>query len=114
MHQKLGYLLLAFQIFSRLFAQNPSDVFNLGSYNQKYLEHLIKEKVDEVRVQHHLQPLYNDSILYLASGFHASYLLGIGKLSHQEPENPTMEQQGTTNFVRTLEIGISIRYFISS
>ena len=72
-------------------AQNPSDKISIYQLNEKLLEHLIKEKIDEVRVQHTLKTLFNDSILYIAAKFHSNYLYNKGELSHIEPEDKIME-----------------------
>ncbi|MDI9339354.1 MAG: CAP domain-containing protein [Sediminibacterium sp.] len=72
-------------------AQNPDDKLSVHSFNQKYLEHLIKVKIDEVRLQHQLKPLYSDSILFVAAKFHADYLCKKGELSHIEREYPKTE-----------------------
>lgn len=77
--------------YARLFSQNPGDPINISLVNEKYLEYLIKEKIDSVRIQHKLSPLFNDSILYVASKFHAKYLFEKRELSHTEPENPKTE-----------------------
>lgn len=65
-------------------AQHPDDPLKAG-INKQYLEHLIKEGVDSVRLAHHLEPLANDSILYIASNYHSKYLQKEGKLNHKEP-----------------------------
>lgn len=69
-------------------AQSPDDDFTAYSFNEKFLEHLIKEKIDSVRLAHNLNILHNDSILYVAAKFHANYLFEKKELSHTEPENP--------------------------
>ena len=71
-------------------AQSPTDNISVYSFNEKFLEHLIKEQIDSVRLAHQLQPLCNDSILYTAAKFHSNYLFKKGALSHTEPENPVM------------------------
>lgn len=65
-------------------AQHPDDILT-GRINKQYLEHLIKEGVDSVRLAHHLEPLANDSILFNASSHHSNYLMKEGKLNHKEP-----------------------------
>jgi uncharacterized protein YkwD len=50
------------------------------------LEHEIKVLVDSTRKAHKLSPLFNDSILYIASTHHAKYLVNKGDLSHEEKE----------------------------
>lgn len=50
------------------------------------LEHEIKVLVDSTRIAHKLSPLFNDSILYVASNHHAKYLVNKGALSHEENE----------------------------
>lgn len=82
--------LLLFIPFS-CFSQNPDDHITAGSLNEKYLEHLIKEKIDSVRLSHNLLPLYNDSILYVAAKHHAEYLFKKKELSHEELENVQFE-----------------------
>ena len=67
-------------------AQSLDDQLSIYSFNARFLEHLIKEKIDSVRVAHKLKPLYNDSILYVAARHHAGYLREKGNLSHTEPE----------------------------
>lgn len=72
-------------------AQSPQDPISISGLNEKYLEHLIKEKIDEVRVNHNLSPLFNDSILFVAAKYHSSYLYKKGELSHFEMEHPKFE-----------------------
>ncbi|MBA3664904.1 MAG: CAP domain-containing protein [Bacteroidetes bacterium] len=74
-----------------MMGQSPDDKISAYQLNERFLEHLIKEKIDEVRIQHGLKILYNDSILYVAAKFHANYLFTKGALSHTEPENKIME-----------------------
>ena len=61
-----------------------------GKINEKYLEHLVKKGIDNIRLKKGLSTLANDSILYLASNFHAKHLNIIKKLSHEE-RNDTMK-----------------------
>ncbi|MBL7931341.1 MAG: hypothetical protein JNL60_05550, partial [Bacteroidia bacterium] len=74
--------------FIRLKAQGQDDAISIYSFNEKYLEHLIKEGIDSVRLAHNLKPLYNDSILYVAAKYHAEYLFTKKDIGHTEPENP--------------------------
>lgn len=71
-------------------AQKPSDEIFPSSYNKKYLEHLIKVKVDSVRAVHDLTALANDSILYVAAQYHADYLKRTDRFSHYEDDIPKM------------------------
>lgn len=52
-----------------------------------YLEHLVKIKIDEVRKGLDLEPLVNDSILYIAADHHADYMKQKGRISHYEPDS---------------------------
>lgn len=61
--------------------------FDPKNFDQKLLEHEIKILIDSTRKAHHLQPLFNDSILYVAAGDHARYMLKKGELSHEQNEN---------------------------
>jgi uncharacterized protein YkwD len=83
--------ILVFFLTAISFAQSPDDLISVSGINEKYLEHLVKEKIDEVRSQHRLKALANDSILYVAAKFHSNYLFKKGKLSHTEAENPITE-----------------------
>jgi uncharacterized protein YkwD len=76
-------------LVSYAIGQSPSDKISYSNFNKKLLEHLIKIKIDSVRVLHKLKPLVNDSILYLAASDHASYLNGKKILSHFQNENIT-------------------------
>jgi uncharacterized protein YkwD len=71
-------------------AQKLSDELFPTSYNKKYLEHLIKTKVDSVRAVHDLPALANDSILYEAAQYHADYLKRTDRFSHYEEDIPKM------------------------
>lgn len=71
-------------------AQNPDDELFPTSYNKKYLEHLIKVKVDSVRAVYELTALANDSILYVAAQYHADYLKRTDRFSHYEEDIPEM------------------------
>lgn len=82
---------LLFAICVLSYAQNPNDLISTSSVNEKYLEHLIKEKIDEVRINHNLKPLYNDSVLYVAAKYHAQYVFQKKELSHTEIDNPNFE-----------------------
>jgi uncharacterized protein YkwD len=98
----LSPLLFLFISFSSA-GQKPNDPISFNGLNEKFLEHLIKEKIDEVRINHNLLPLANDSILFIASKFHASYLSKKGQLSHYEPENPEMETpQKRVNYFKAI------------
>lgn len=55
-------------------AQSPDDLLHPETLNLKYLEHLVKLQIDSVRIAHGLNPLVNDSLLYIAADDHATYL----------------------------------------
>lgn len=57
------------------------------SFDQPYLEHLIKVKIDSVRAHYQCPKLVNDSILFIAARHHAQYM-NLGKnLTHYESES---------------------------
>ncbi|MFT5821731.1 MAG: hypothetical protein ACI8ZM_002985 [Crocinitomix sp.] len=64
--------------------QSATDPIQAGNVNIKYLEHLVKTKVDDVRKTHDCKPLINDSILYVAAKHHANYMIENNRLSHFE------------------------------
>jgi uncharacterized protein YkwD len=78
------FLCLALAIFSITAGKAQ---FDPDQCNVKLLEHEIKTLIDSTRMANHLLPLYNDSILYVASAHHAGYLVKKGALSHEEKEN---------------------------
>lgn len=59
---------------------------NANNLNLKYLEYLVKTKIDSVRHEYGLFPLVNDSILYVAAKYHADYLVKNRILSHYEKQ----------------------------
>lgn len=69
---------------SLILAQNPHDTINIDLPDFKYLEHLIKQKVDSIRNAHRLPSLVNDTALYLASRDHVRYLTQKNELSHYQ------------------------------
>ena len=81
-------------------AQSPSDPIQPGNVNIKYLEHLVKTKVDEVRAKHDCKPLVNDSILYIAAKHHANYMIENNRLSHFENENQNERWIWKTSYQR--------------
>jgi uncharacterized protein YkwD len=77
-------LLLIFITPLKNIGQNNSPVIKEG--NVQLLEHLVKVKIDSMRLSKGLQPLYNDSILYLAAKFHSEYCDRNNDLSHYQKE----------------------------
>ncbi|MBI34971.1 MAG: hypothetical protein CMP67_06365 [Flavobacteriales bacterium] len=81
----------------QLLAQNPSSVLR-NNINKKFLEHLVKKGIDQVRHEHKLNGLVNDSILYLAADFHAKYLQDIKRLSHTENSDSMKTPQNRAEY----------------
>lgn len=69
--------------------QLPASSTLTSSVNEKYLEHLIKTKIDSVRKSLNLAVLFNDSILYVASKHHSEYMKNNRKLTHNEANTRT-------------------------
>jgi len=67
-----------------LFGQEKPIHIKNDSFNKKFLEHLIKIKIDSVRHVYHCKSLVNDSILYIASKHHADYMNENNRMSHFE------------------------------
>lgn len=65
-------------------AQSKSDPIVNGNFNEKYLEHLVKIKIDSVRTAHKCGILVNDTILYKAAKDHSNYMVEKDLLSHFE------------------------------
>lgn len=70
-----------------VFSQSPEDEIEPENINIQYLEHLIKKKVDSVRLSKGLLELINDSILYTASKHHSANMSKTKSLSHYETSN---------------------------
>ncbi len=81
-------LLLSCLWITKLNAQQADDPINTYGFNERFLEHLIKEQIDSVRTAHQLKTLYNDSILYVAAKYHAEYLCQLKDLNHNETDRP--------------------------
>lgn len=84
---KLFPLVLFLLMLPQLHAQE--DRFDPYNFNQKYLEHLVKMGVDDVRKKHDCDVLVNDSILYVASDHHARYMNRKKRLTHTEVDSVT-------------------------
>ena len=78
------YFICFFFALIKSYGQSPTDAISFSNLNTKYLEHLVKEQVDSVRIAHGLKTLANDSILYVASKYHADYLIKNKKLTHNQ------------------------------
>jgi uncharacterized protein YkwD len=74
--------LFFFPVF--VFSQSPEEEIDPENINVQYLEHLIKKKIDSVRVGKGLLELVNDSILYMASKHHSVNMAKTRSLSHYE------------------------------
>ncbi|MBI1838550.1 MAG: CAP domain-containing protein [Flavobacteriia bacterium] len=83
------YFWICYFIFFINCSESISAQFNPHNFNQKLLEHQIKILIDSTRNAHQLPPLFNDSILYVASRHHAEYLVKKGILSHEETGSKT-------------------------
>lgn len=101
---KIHFCIYSLLFFATAFGQQPTKV-DLQNFQSNYLEHLVKIGVDEVRAEHGLPVLVNDSILYRAADHHANYLLGLGRLSHTEDDSvltrtpqDRAEYFGSTNY----------------
>ena len=79
-------MIFSFALFvsCSLIGQNKNLEISSINFNKKFLEHLIKIKVDSVRQAHNCKNLINDSILYIASSHHSEYMIENNKLSHYE------------------------------
>ncbi|MDP4933127.1 MAG: CAP domain-containing protein [Salibacteraceae bacterium] len=87
----LGFVILMLAPVFMALGQQANDQIFPDQYNKKYLEHLIKTKVDSVRAVHDLPPLANDSVLYVAAQYHADYLKRTNRFSHFEDDIPKMK-----------------------
>ncbi len=70
-------------------AQNPTDVIKIKEPNEKYLEHLIKTKIDSLRNTLKFHALINDSALYIVARSHANYLTENNKAGHTQMNEAT-------------------------
>jgi uncharacterized protein YkwD len=100
-HLAFSYLLLISLVS---YGQTPSKI-DIDNFNFQYFEHLVKTGVDQVRKEHDLDPLVNDSILYIAANHHSNYLVGLRQLSHTEDDSvltktpqDRAEYFGSTNY----------------
>ena len=78
--------LAVFLLFYTFSAQSQT-AFDPYNFNDKFLEHLIKVRIDSVRKVYLCSSLYNDSILYVASKHHSRYMDSTGIFLHEEPGN---------------------------
>lgn len=78
---------LAFFLLFYTFSAQSQTAFDPYNFNEKFLEHLIKVRIDSVRKVYLCSSLYNDSILYVASKHHSRYMDSTGIFLHEEPGN---------------------------
>lgn len=79
--------LITFIYFSTYstYSQSPNQIIKMRTNpNMRYLEHLIKDKIDSMRLKAKIHPLANDSAMYLASKDHAEYLSKVNKVTHHQ------------------------------
>ena len=81
-------LLILFLISVSGFAQSPSSQIRKESLNKPFLEHLIKSKVDSLRLVNNCKSLANDSLLQVAANHHSAYMSEYARMTHQETEFP--------------------------
>lgn len=81
--RRICFAIVLFCFFS-VAAQNPTDIIKIKEPNEKYLEHLIKIKIDSVRATLGIKTLANDSSLYVVAKFHAQYLNDNNKVGHSQ------------------------------
>jgi len=84
--------------YSSVYSQNENSLIDNDNFNERYLEYLIKIKIDSVRKLYNCKPLVNDSILYVASKHHADYMLKANKLTHDESSAKTKTPQLRAEF----------------
>lgn len=89
---------LAFFLSIHTSAQSLSDKPDEKNLTILFLEHLIKTQVDSVRKAHGLQPLVNDSILYVAAQDHANYLSKEKTISHYQKDKVKHTPQNRADF----------------
>ncbi len=101
---KYRFIFLFFGLINFCFGKS----LNLNQkIHEAYLEHLIKAGVDSVRNTQFLNPLFNDSILYIAAKHHANYLLQSKNLSHDELDVQYKTPQNRAQF-----FGASDKYLV--
>ncbi len=84
--RKTIFFLKVLLLFTHFSAQSQT-AFDPYNFNDKFLEHLIKVRIDSVRKVYQCSSLYNDSILYVASKHHSRYMDSTGVFLHEEPGN---------------------------
>lgn len=81
----LGAILCLSGSLSKSSAQSPSDTVKPDQINLPYIEKLIKQGIDSIRVARGLNTLSTDSSLALAAVDHAQYLVAQRSISHRQP-----------------------------
>ncbi len=98
-------LYLAVLYVSYVKAQSPDVIFDKNNYNVKYLENLLKINLDSIRNSYNLQPLLNDSILYVSAKQHVKYCKNRKNITHRQEsrkyKNPQnrVESNGADGYI---------------
>lgn len=82
--KKLLFILFSV-ILTSGYCQSSKDNINLKKFNNKYLEGLIEEKINEQRSLKSLIKLKPDVILKLAAADQSDHILKTGKVEHEQP-----------------------------
>lgn len=64
--------------------QKYTDPLIAGKINVKYLEFLVKNKIDSLRAKNRAKPLESDSLCYMAALNQANYMVSRNVLSHEQ------------------------------
>ena len=65
-----------------LIAQSKTDKLDYNNLNNKYLEYLVKQKIDKFRTEKGLLPLLSDSLLLLPACDHTDFMKLNNELTH--------------------------------
>ncbi len=103
-------LILAIPTLSMVsaFAQEPNTKMDPKNLNTQFIAHLVKIKIDSVRIQNHQFALIEDEHLQKAAEHHANYLTKKSILSHFEKENDDMRTpyDRVYNFTHKLKLSV--------
>ncbi|MEJ6797523.1 MAG: CAP domain-containing protein [Crocinitomicaceae bacterium] len=87
---RIAYLLFIPLLFG--FISAPADrSIDPEEFDVQFLEQLVHDKINELRIQKKRIPLISDSILYVSAQDHSAYLIKLGKLSHLQSGDKSMK-----------------------
>lgn len=110
----MNFIQLTLFLFSfPSYTGNSETQINPESFDYTYVEGLVNDRINKIRIENDCKPLEPDPILYKAAKFHTDYMVKQKVLSHYESRNKNMKtpQKRANHFgAKGYNVGENILY----